>query len=333
MVDQQSKSIFMFKILFLILLLWAATFLWPAFFQKLTYGLVNRLCGLRRKEISDGKILWPYLEKNPDGDETILLVHGIRVSKDTWSPYINTLHRSNHRLGKKNFRYISVDLPGFGEHPRDPSVQIDTDTVVEYLLSFMDALNLDKVHLIGNSMGSLIASKFAIKYSDRLHSLTIINGAGTLTDVETETEKLIQSSDNPFELNTIENFDRLSRLSVYKPMYLPRFLKQALINDYVQHREYYDEHMTEMVDYIYSQPLNPDLHRIQVPTLVIWGLHDKIFDVSCCGHLEQSIPNCKVVILHNSAHVPFVEQPKKTATYNIKFLQSVSATNANKLEA
>lgn len=313
----------MFKLIIFGALLWTATRFWPRFFTRLLNDIAIFFSGMKKKSITTKNIRWPYIESNPHGEETILFVHGIRSSKEVWAPYAKKLNSLNSGV---IYRIIAIDLPGYGEQPRDVSVPIDIESQVNHLLDFLDAMEISKVHLVGNSMGGQIATKFAIEHGDRLLSLTNMNGAGVIPDTESEAHKLVNAKENPFSFDSIESIDRIIPMLLFKPKYIPRFVKQTMIADSLENRDFYEQSFWQIVEYSFANPLNPDLHKITVPTLVIWGLHDKIFDVGCCGYLEQSIPNCKVAIMHNSAHAPFVEQPRKTAEYNLDFLKTVAAS-------
>jgi pimeloyl-ACP methyl ester carboxylesterase len=67
-------------------------------------------------------------------------------------------------------------------------------------------------------------------------------------------------------------------------------------------------------------PLNDQLDRVKAPTLIIWGRHDQLIDVSCVEVLEAGIPNAESVVFEDVGHVPMIENPKGTAKHHLEFL-------------
>ena len=97
-------------------------------------------------------------EKNP-----IIFVHGIGLNNEIWDDQINYF---------KNYNTIVYDLIGHGKTPLNKK-KLAMKDFTEQLLKLVDSLNINKFHLVGFSIGSLIARNFASSYSDRLSSLII----------------------------------------------------------------------------------------------------------------------------------------------------------------
>ena len=100
-------------------------------------------------------------DKNP-----IIFIHGVGLAKEIWEPQINSF---------KEYNTLSYDLLGHGKTPLKKS-KITFEDFSMQLLRLINELNLDKIHLIGFSLGALIARHFASKHSDKLSSL-IIHGS------------------------------------------------------------------------------------------------------------------------------------------------------------
>ena len=100
-------------------------------------------------------------EKTP-----IVFIHGVGLTKEIWDPQINFF---------KNYNTLTYDLIGHGKTPLKKS-KVDFEDFSKQLLKLIKELNLDKIHLVGFSLGALIARHFASEHSDRLSSL-IIHGS------------------------------------------------------------------------------------------------------------------------------------------------------------
>lgn len=69
-----------------------------------------------------------------------------------------------------------------------------------------------------------------------------------------------------------------------------------------------------------DHPLNDRLGEVKVPTLIIWGRHDRLIDVSCVAELERGIAGSRSHVFEHVGHVPMVEDPKATAAVMREFL-------------
>ena len=100
-------------------------------------------------------------EKNP-----IVFIHGVGLTKEIWGPQINFF---------KNYNILTYDLLGHGKTPLKKS-KVSFEDFSTQLVKLINELNFKKIHLVGFSLGALIAREFASKHSERLCSL-IIHGS------------------------------------------------------------------------------------------------------------------------------------------------------------
>lgn len=304
---------------FIILLISAAVFLtllyffFPEQIVLLMRWLMRQRARVERKTVTvDGRV-WPYLEGGDPSKPTLVMVHGFGADKDHWTFYAPWL--------TKDYHLVAPDLPGFGENDRDGELPFDVATQAARLKAFLDALGIERPHLGGNSMGGWIALRFAIDYPDRLRTLTLMNNAGIVGANESELQKLAADRDyNPLVLANLEDADRLIAFVVRKPTHVPARLKPVIYADALKHRDLLDKIFWVIADEMEEKPLNDDLAKVKVPTLIIWGRHDKLIDVSCVAVLEAGIAGSTSHIFEDVAHVPMIEAPKATAMVQREFL-------------
>ena len=100
-------------------------------------------------------------EKNP-----IVFIHGVGLTKEIWDPQINFF---------KDYNTLTYDLLGHGKTPLKKS-KVNFEDLSKQLVKLINELNFNRIHLIGFSLGALIARHFASEHSDKLSSL-IIHGS------------------------------------------------------------------------------------------------------------------------------------------------------------
>lgn len=288
-------------------------FLFPEQLVQLMRALMRRRARVVRKSITVDGRTWPYLEGGDPSKPTLVMIHGFGADKDHWTFYAPWMTR--------DYRLIAPDLPGFGENDRDGELPFDVSSQAARLKAFLDALGIDRPHLGGNSMGGWIALRFAIDYPDRLRTLTLMNNAGIVGANESELQRLAADRDyNPLVLANLDDADRLIAFVVRKPTYVPARLKPVIYADALRHRDLLDKIFWIIADEMEQAPLNDDLDKVTVPTLILWGRHDKLIDVSCVAVLEKGIANSRAHIFEHVAHVPMIEDPKATAEIQRAFL-------------
>lgn len=97
----------------------------------------------------------------------LVLIHGVGMQSAAWQPQLDAFGRTHH--------VIALDMPGHGLSDCIPNGSA-LNVFVEWLLAALDALKLERVHLVGHSMGALIAGGFAVNYPDRLERVALLNG-------------------------------------------------------------------------------------------------------------------------------------------------------------
>ena len=158
-------SVFLFAVIFLV----NANLL--AFAQKTNVSKAkqNSAAGIksRSRYLQTNSIRIHYLEWNQSGDSTIVLLHGLYDSADTWSAAAPLLARG--------YRVIALDRRGAGLTDK-PDKGYDFQTLAEDVLSFINKLNLQRVRLVGHSAGAGVALTVAATEPEKIDSVVLIDG-------------------------------------------------------------------------------------------------------------------------------------------------------------
>lgn len=279
---------------------------------NLTVNLLRRKGRMRLETIKVGADNWPYLVGGPATGETVVLLHGFGADKDAWPVYAENL--------TKKYRVIAPDLPGYGNNTKDPERDYSVSSHVEYLKPFLEALNVSRCHLGGNSMGGFIALQFSMEYPDFVQSLTLFDNAGVLGADDSQLLIDVKNGKNPLQIDNPDDLKRMMAFAMHKPPFVPKQIRKLLYNDFTKQREFLNNIFWGLADDLLTNPLNTRLHEVKAPTLIIWGREDQLVHVSCIEVLSEGIETSRSVILEETGHVPMVEKPKLTAGHHLPFL-------------
>ncbi|MFK0730310.1 MAG: alpha/beta fold hydrolase [Gloeotrichia echinulata GP01] len=118
-----------------------------------------------RRKLSQGLIFWREAGKGIP----IILLHGAWNDSSQWVSVIESLSH--------NFHCFAPDLLGFGES-ENPNIHYSIDLQVECLAEFLQALKLERVYLVGHSLGGWIAASYALKYPEQVEGLVLLSPEG-----------------------------------------------------------------------------------------------------------------------------------------------------------
>jgi len=299
-----------------LILLLAATaalfYLSPAALLASMQLVERQLAGLSLKQITVDDLSIHYYEGGPSNAQTILMVHGFAANKDNWLRFARHL--------SQDYRVIALDLPGFGTSDR-PTGSYDVGTQTERLASVIDAFGIGRLHLIGNSMGGHISALYAARSPDKVLSLALLDNAGITSPQPSELMQLLErGAANPLVVKQPADFQRLLEFVFVQPPYLPESLKGYFAEQAINNSAHYDQVFAHLIErYI---PLEPELAKIQAPTLIIWGAEDRVLHVSSISVMQPLLRKPSVVIMPQTGHAPMIERPQQTAEHYRAFLQA-----------
>lgn len=300
-------------LLLLLLVASATLYFFPATQLTSLRLLEQQRAGLSHEQLSVGDLNIHYYQGGPASGETLVLLHGFAADKDNW------LRFSRHLT--QDYRVIALDLPGFGDSDLPPG-SYDVGTQTERLANILDAMGIEQAHVLGNSMGGHIAALFAARYPDRVHSLALLANAGIDSPHKSELYRLLtRGAPNPLVVKQPQDFDNLLHFIFVEPPYLPESLKRYLGERSMAKAAHHERVFKQLVER--PVPLEPELAKIQAPTLLLWGRQDRVLDVSSIEVMQPLLREPSVVIMENVGHAPMLERPDESALLYRQFLEGL----------
>jgi len=241
---------------------------------------------------------------------TALFVHGIATNAYLWRHVMAALS-GQHRC-------IAIDLPLHGQSPVTAEQNLSLAALAAGLDDFCEVLGLTGIDLVANDTGGAIAQIFAARHSQRLATLTLTN-CDTVDNLPPEAfkpmvelaaaGKLAPSAVAMFA--NLETAAQISFASGYE--HLDR-IDRDVIRSYLQpcfgtmERARQFERLLVSLDVGDLQAVMPQLAKLTVPTLVVWGTGDAFFDVSWAYWLRDTIPGTTRVVTVDGARLFFPEE-------------------------
>jgi pimeloyl-ACP methyl ester carboxylesterase len=240
----------------------------------------------------------------------VVALHGLGATKGSFLPTVVG-------LGAR-FRVIAIDLPGFGDSDKPIGASYDARFFARAVIDLLDALELDRVHLIGNSLGGRVALETGLLYPERVARLALLAPA------------LAWRRERPWA-----PLIRLMRPELGLVQLAPRPLVEAIVRALIPGANDgwaavgVDEFLRAFLTpagraavyaaarHIYlEQPHGeegfwPRLRGLEPDALFVWGRDDRLVPLAFARHVADALPDARHVEL-DCGHVPQIELPRQT---------------------
>ncbi|MBD2580509.1 alpha/beta hydrolase [Oscillatoria sp. FACHB-1406] len=231
-----------------------------------------------------GQLFWREIGRSPT---TLVFLHGSSRDSSQWIPLLE-------RLGE-NYHCLAVDLLGFGDSERVDrhySVQL----LVESFASYLEALRLERVYLVGHSLGGWVATHYALQHPERVRGLILISPSGVSVQGDAKHqawEKLLVSR---FSWLTVllRSLRPLAKFGGWKPK-IDRVLAHR--QELLQCPTTCDLLLRRSQREIEAEYLDPRLERLKVPTLILQGNDGNPSDRFRSQVYAKLIPNAQLRLL------------------------------------
>ncbi|WP_027864005.1 alpha/beta fold hydrolase [Massilia alkalitolerans] len=234
------------------------------------------------------------------GAETVVMLHGSGPGATGWANF----HRNIEPLAQAGYRVILMDCPGWGKSESIVNTGSRSELNAAFLKALLDALALERVHIVGNSMGGHSAVAFALAHPERIGKL-ILMGGGTggpslYAPMPTEGIKQLNAV---YREPSIENLKRLMNVFVYDASAITDALMEQRLANILSRRDHLENFLASLAanpkqftDY------GPRLGEIKARTLVIWGRDDRFVAMDTGLKLIAGIPDAQLHVFNRCGH-------------------------------
>ena len=243
---------------------------------------------------------------------TVVLLHGPTVYSPS-APFLGML--------RQQASVIAPSHPGFGGSARAD----DFDTVydlVHFYQDFFDTLPDDKVTLIGCSFGGWLAAEIAVNYGHRLERLVLVDAVGIKVGGREERDIVHHFNTSPAELARRAWHDPVNQRPGQFGLGWQQHLDAMSDEEMVTLARGWDALcLYAWRPHLFNPRLKRWLHRIAVPTLLLWGASDQIVTPEYGRAYADLIPGSRFELIPEAGHHPELEQPEAFAERVVRFLR------------
>jgi pimeloyl-ACP methyl ester carboxylesterase len=244
------------------------------------------------------------------------MLHGAGPGATAWANYSGNIDAFS-----QSYRTILVDMPGFGGSDDISSVEEPVTTIrARVIRDLMDTLGIERASFVGNSYGGAVAMAFAVDYPDRTNRLILMAAAGTLKTIFT-----LQPTEGhrAMRLARQDPTEETMRPVIAAFMHDPSKLPPEEFKRRVKAAQ--DEPPRGSALGNSSAPWRdqePELHRIQAKTFIVWGREDRVNPLEIGLLLLREIPDSRLLVVRNCGHWVQIEAREEFNRFALEFLAS-----------
>lgn len=236
--------------------------------------------------------------------QKVLFLHGAGGLAQ-WLPFFDAL--------ADGYELLVPEHPGFGASD-DPAWIRNVPDMAMFYLELLETMGIDKAHLVGHSLGGWIAAEILVRDRARFESLTLLASAGIRVEGVPSGDTFIWAPDEAVR-NLFHNQQFAERL-----LALPLTEEQSDI----QLKNRFTAAKLGWQPRWFDPDLERWLHRIKLPSLVVWGDDDKVMPPAYAALWQERLPDARLVMIEQCGHLPHVEKAELVSRQVREFLKGVA---------
>jgi len=257
----------------------------------------STLHAARHVNLADGTRL-AYVEQGDPNGVPVILLHGYT---DSWRSYERVLPHLPQSL-----RVLAVTQRGHGDSGK-PDGEYESRVFARDVANFMDTLGIERAVIVGHSMGSTVAQRFAVDYPQRVRAL-VLEGAFFPRPANREVRKFLEdvsTLSDPIDPVFVRECQKSTLAQPVPPEFFDTVVGEAMKVPARVWRGALQPYLT--------MDFSTDLANIAVPTLLVWGDRDAFTGRSEQDELSRAITTSRLVVYEGAGHSPHWEEPERFA--------------------
>lgn len=255
---------------------------------------------------------WSYMESGSQNAETIICTHGIGGNSMDFRYQLHEL--------SKQYRVVAWNAPGYMLSDQLKAENPNCKDYADAMADFLDALNLKKVYIMGNSFGTRVATCFALHYPERVIKMVYVGpSAAVYKPTPEERAKYMAFREGQIPTGGI-SFANNRAKALVAPNTSPALLEVVQNAMKATNKKGF----LQTARYIMSEGYSPEEigAQIKTPTLIIVGLEDKVSPLEKNGErYKKYMPNARLEIFKDIGHLPHLEMPDKVNKMTLDFFK------------
>ncbi|MEN9502558.1 MAG: hypothetical protein RI964_1843 [Pseudomonadota bacterium] len=230
----------------------------------------------------------------------VLLIHGSGPGVSAWANWRLTIPEL-----AKQYRVIAPDMAGFGFSERQPNAVYNMDNWVAQAVGLLDALEIEKASVVGNSFGGALALALAIRHPERVHKLVLMGSVGVPFAITDELDRVWGYEPSLANMKSLLDIFAYSRALVTDELAELRY--QASIREGFQgsFASMFPAPRQQWVDAMTSQ--TEDIRALPHHTLIVHGRDDKVIPLQNAYDLVSLIDHSELHVFGQCGHWTQIE--------------------------
>jgi pimeloyl-ACP methyl ester carboxylesterase len=227
----------------------------------------------------------------------VVLLHGAALDHSIW-------HYPSRYLAHHGYGVLAVDLPGHGRSPG--AVRATVEELADWAAAFIEAACVERAHVVGHSLGSLVALDTAIRHPGRVATLSLLGTSVPMPVGEAFLAAARDDSPAAFDMQAVWGHARHVALAASA---IPGLSLAGASRQLVARAHPGVQHADLAACHAYSPPIGA-IRALAAPTLVVAGRRDQMTPLKAGQALAKEIPNAKFVAL-DTGHAMTLEAPRE----------------------
>jgi pimeloyl-ACP methyl ester carboxylesterase len=283
---------------------------------------------LRIHEVPVGRMRLSTLTMGSGPD--LILVHGLGATKASFFDTAAAL--------SPHYRVHAIDLPGFGSSSKPARAAYDAPFFARAVLGLMDSMQIERAHLVGNSLGGRVSLEVALREPDRVRGLGLLCPA--VAFVRRGYHPIVRLLRPEFGLMP-HSFGRERIARVFWDLFADREAIDPSVADVVvdEFRRIYGSPGARLAFLAAARNVYLDrpfgnggfyerLTDLRPPALFVWASHDRLIPSGFARHVAAALPSAEQLVIDSCGHAPQVERPEQTNGLLRRFFARVEALDA-----